>query len=176
MQKRITEEKKEEGVLIKIKAFKDESKQKNLTVWLLFWTFCGAAIGSQLFVEANKELHTFIYVYLAFWAYFEFMVVKAFRWRRKGEEQLLITNSNVHYGRTFANRGFLKPYRKDLVNAARLLDEQSNTFVKTFASSYWVIGGERLSFTVNGKVIPFGLRLSDKEAKQLMKRLNDLLA
>lgn len=172
---RISQEKKEEGVLIKIQSFKDESKQKNLTVWLIFWTFCGIAIGSQLFVEGNKEMKIFIAVYLAFWAYFEYTVVKAYKWRKSGEEQFLITDEHFHYGRTYNNRGFLKPHRKDLVNAIRNIDEEVGTFAKTFGNSYWVVGGERLAFTVSGKVITFGMQLTDKEVKQLSEKLNKLL-
>ena len=175
MKSRVSYEQKEEGLLIKIKAFKDESKQKNLTVWLLAWSFCGLAIGSQLFVEGDKELKNMIIIFLAFWAYFEFKVIKAFRWRKSGEEQFWITEDNIQYGRTFANRGFLKPYRKDLVNRIRFIDSESNSFTRAFSDSYWVIGGERLAFSVNGKVIPFGLKLEDKEAKRLEKRLNEHL-
>lgn len=174
-EKRIVQERKEDGLLIKIKAFREDSKQKNLTIWLLAWSFCGIAIGSQLFIEDNGELKNMVFIFLAFWAYFEFKVVKAFRWRKGGEEQFWITKDDLHYGRTYFNRGILKPYRKDLVNAVRPIDSEDNSFVKAFASSYWVIGGERLAITVGGKVIAFGLRLSDKEAKQLMKTLNQEL-
>jgi hypothetical protein len=172
MEKRITREVKKEGLLIKINAFRDESKQKTLTIWLLAWSFCGIAIGSQLFVDEQKELRTMLFVFLAFWAYFEFKVVKAFRWRRGGEEQIWITEEVFHYGRTFNQRGILKPYRRDLVNQVRSIDEDESGWVKAFLDSYWVIGGERLAFSVNGKLIPFGLRLSDSEKSNLMKLLN----
>lgn len=172
---RISQEKREEGILIKIKAFRDESKQKNLTIWLVFWTFCGIAIGSQLFVKGDDELRAFVFVYLAFWGYFEYVVIKAFKWRKSGEEQFLISEENFHYGRTYNNRGFLKPHRKDLVNAVKVIDEEIGTFAKVFGSSYWVVGGERLAFTVSGKVIPFGMQLTDKEVKQLKENLNKLL-
>lgn len=173
--KRISTEKKEGGILIKIKAFKEESKQKNLTVWLLAWTFCGLAIGSQVFYDENPELRKMILIFLAFWAYFEFKVIKVFRWRRSGEEQFYITDEIFSYGRTYHNRGILKQYRKDLVNSVRPLELDGNSLIKAFSDSYWVIGGEKLAFTANGKVIPFGLRLSDKEARQLTSELNKAL-
>ena len=173
---RISKEKKEAGILIKIKAFTEESKQKNLTVWLVAWTFCGLAIGSQVFYDDNPELRKMILIFLAFWAYFEFKVVKAFRWRKSGEEQFYITDDLFSYGRTYNNRGILKQYRKDLVNAVRPIEVGGNSLIKAFSESYWVIGGEQLAFTANGKVIPFGLRLNEKESKKLMKELNELLS
>lgn len=175
-EKRVRIEKKKEGLHIAIKAYKEESKQKNLTVWLIAWTLCGLAIGSQVLIkpegEEQEKLRVMILVFLAFWGYFEYMVIKVFRWRKSGEEQFLITEEEIQYGRTYSNRGFLKPYRKDLVNAVRSIDAEKGTFVTAFSNSYWVIGGERLAFTVNGKVIPFGLQLTDKEARSLTQSIN----
>tara|TARA_B100000965_G_scaffold402762_1_gene429427 strand:- start:2086 stop:2616 length:531 start_codon:yes stop_codon:yes gene_type:complete len=172
MAQRISSERKEDGLLIKIKAYYDEDKHKFFTIWVAAWTLCGLAIVSQLFTNVDSELKTMILVFFAFWAYFEYLVVKAFRWRKSGEEQFFITEEQLQYGRTYNNRGFLKPYRKDLVNKVRFIDDDQNTFVKVFSDSYWVIGGERLAFTVSGKVIPFGLRLNDKEAKKLVQLIN----
>ncbi|MEQ8908752.1 MAG: hypothetical protein RIC95_06140 [Vicingaceae bacterium] len=175
MAQRISTEKKADGLLIKIKAYRDEDKQKLLTVWLGAWTLCGLAIISQLFTEVDRELKTLIIVFFAFWGYFEYLVVKAFRWRKSGEEQFFITEENLQYGRTYNNRGFLKPYRKDLINKLRTIDGETNTFVRVFSDSYWVIGGERLAFSAGGKVIPCGLRLTDKESKKLLKLVNQEL-
>lgn len=175
MERRITKEQINGGTLIKIKAFKEEGKQKNLTVWLFAWTFCGLAIGSQMFIEQNEELKTMILVFVAFWAYFEYKVVKAFRWRKSGEEQIFISEEEVHYGRTYNNRGILKQYKKSGVNSVREIEEETNSFVDAFSSSYWVIGGETLAFTANGKMVTFGLRLSEKETFQLKKQINQLI-
>lgn len=172
MEKRISSEKKEEGILIKIKAYKDDAKQTVLTVWLFAWTICGLAIISQVIFEPEPKLKTMLLVFAAFWGYFEYMVIKVFKWRRTGEEQILITENNIHFGRTYNNRGFLKPYRKDLINKVRKVDDEGNAFTITFGESYWVIGGQKLAFTAGGKVVYFGLRIKDKEANHLMKIIN----
>jgi hypothetical protein len=171
--KRIQIEEKEGGKLFKIRAYYDQDKQKMLDVWLLAWTLCGLAIFSQVFLTDDNELRKMILIFGAFWIYFEYVAVKAWRWRKGGEEQIFIGDEEVQYGRTYYNRGILRPYRKDLINAVRDFSDEGNSFVKAFASSYWVIGGsESLAFTANGKVIPFGLDLEPKEAKKLMKEVN----
>jgi len=171
--KRIQVEEKEGGKLFKIRADYHQDKQKMLDVWLLAWTLCGLAIFSQVFFTEDSEMKQMILIFGAFWLYFEYMVVKAWRWRKGGEEQLFVGEEELHYGRTYYNRGILKPYRKDLINQVRIMEDERNSFVRSFADSYWVVGGsEKLAFTVNGKVIPFGLRLSDQEAKKLMKLIN----
>lgn len=172
-EKRITEEKVEGGKLIKIKAYYDQDKQKLLDVWILAWTLCGIAIISQAFFPQDPDLKRMILIFGAFWIYFEYKVIKAWRWRKGGEEQIFINDEELRYGRTYFNRGFLKPYRKDLINKLRGIEDEKNTFVKAFSDSYWVVGGsEKLAFTANGKVIPLGLRLSDKESKKLMRLVN----
>lgn len=175
MAQRINTVKKEGGTLIKVKAYQDVDKQKFFTIYLITWTLCGLAISSQLFVDVEEELKSMLIVFFAFWAYFEYLLVKAYRWRKSGEEQFFIKEEEMHYGRTYNNRGILRPYRKELINKVRLIDEEKSTFVKVFSDSYWVIGGERLAFSAAGKVVPFGLRLSDKEAKKLMKLINQEL-
>lgn len=175
MSSRIKEEKKEKGILIRIKALHDPSKQKNLFVWVLAWTFCGIAIGSQLFVEGQSELRSMILVFLAFWLYFEFKVVKAYRWRQKGEERFYITEEEIHYGRIIGERGIMRPFKKESINPIRPIDEEKSDFVKVFSDSYWVIGGETLAFTAEGKVYPFGLRLTEKEKKRVSQLINKQL-
>ena len=170
---RISKIKNEKGLLIKISAYFDESKQKILTLWMIAWTLCGLAVATQVFTTIDEKLKIMILVFLAFWLYFEYIVIKAYRWRKGGEEQFLITDNTIQYGRTVNNRGFLRPYQKKLVKPVRFIDNEVNTLYKVFADSYWVIGGERLAFLVNGKVIPFGLRLTDNEAKKIMKIIND---
>jgi len=169
---RIKEERKEKGLLIRIKAFNDASKQKNLLVWAMAWTFCGIAIGSQLFVDEQKELRSMLIVFLAFWVYFEFKVIKVYRWRQKGEERFFISDEEFHYGRIIGERGIMRPFKKSSVNAVRPIEVEKNDFVKMFSNSYWVIGGEGLAFSAAGKVFPFGMRLSDKEKKKLMQLIN----
>lgn len=172
MEQRISIEEKEEGTLIKIKAYSEESKQKVFTVWLLAWTLSGLAIISQLFFEPEDDLKSMLFIFTAFWAYFEFKAIKIFRWRRSGEEQILLAEDKIHIGRTVSNRGFLKPYRLDLINEVREVEEEGNSLAKSFSDSYWVMGRERLCFSAGGKMIYLGLRLTDKECQKLMKVMN----
>jgi len=172
MVNRIEQSQEEEGILIRIKAFREDTKQKNLLVWIFAWTFCGLAIGSQLFVDGNPQLRSMLLIFIAFWAYFEFKVIKAYRWRQYGEERILIRKDQLQYGRFISDRGLYRPFNLSQLNPVRELKDESNALVKSFSDSYWVIGGEKLAFSYQAKVFAFGLRLTDKDTKKLMKLLN----
>ncbi len=175
MEKRIQQEKKEGGTLFTISAYKDTAKQKFFTVWLGAWTLCGLAIISQLFTEPEENLKMMLFIFTAFWFYFEFRAIKTFRWRRNGAELIFINENEIRYGRTFNGRGVLKPFGLNRVNPVRPVEQPSDNFVSQFAGSYWVIAGEQLAFSAGNKMIYFGLRLSKKETKHLMDQINKLI-
>lgn len=176
MKNRISQEKKNDGLLIKVKAYYEEGKQKQLLIWLLAFTLSGLFIAYQLFGDEPQEIKKFILIFLAFWLYFEYKIIKVYRWRKSGEEQFWITADHFHYGRTYNNRGILKPYRKELVNQVRSINIEKGKLLQTFFDSYWVIGDETLMFSVNGKVIGCGMRLSENESKKLMQYLNQAIS
>lgn len=172
MEKRIKISQEKEGTLIVIKAYKEKSKQFVLGLWLLAWTICGLAICSQLFFEPADDLKSMLFIFSAFWFYFEFKAIKVWRWRRVGEEKILIDNNALHYGRTYNNRGFLKPFALNQINPVRIIEQSDNAFNKTIGNAYWSISGETLTFGFKGRMVFFGLRLNEKEAKKIMKLIN----
>lgn len=177
MDNRISQEKKNGGLLIKVKAYKEEAKQKQLFIWLMAWTLSGLFVAYQLFFgNETADIKKFILIFLAFWLYFEIKIIKVYRWRQSGEEQFWIGPEFFQYGRTYNNRGILKPYRKELVNQIKPINIEKGKLLETFFDSYWVIGNETLMFSVNGKVIGCGLRLNEKESKKLMQYLNQALS
>lgn len=175
MKKRVKISQEKEGTLIVIKAYHDKSKQFVFGLWIIAWTLCGLAICSQLFLDSNEDLKSMLLIFTAFWFYFEFKAIKAWRWRRSGEEKVLITESDIHYGRTYNNRGFLKPFNLNQTNPVRIVEETDNAFSKTIANAYWNLGGERLFFSNKGKLIYFGMRLNEKEANKVMKAINKFI-
>ena len=87
MTDRIKINKSEDKFEITIKSFINNKKQKLLLVWIVLFSFCGLAIISQFFGNYNAETKVFFGVYIAFWIYFEFKVIYAYRWRKYGEEK-----------------------------------------------------------------------------------------
>ena len=57
-----------------------------LVTWLVAWTCCGAYFVYTLVNGVDAELRRGLLVMLAFWAYFEFHVLRTFLWRTRGFE------------------------------------------------------------------------------------------
>lgn len=163
----------EDGNILEINAFYDEKKQKFLLLWLVAFTLGGLAIVSQLFSNAGSELKMMIMIFAFFWIYFEFKVLKAYRWRNSGKEKLIFTENKLYYGRLIGNRGVMHPYNKDLLGDLRKVDISEKNFFAAMSDSYWVIGGEKLAFSFAGKQIPFGLRLNKAEVNLIIKHIQN---
>lgn len=169
---RITVEDTKEKFTLKIKAFVEEDKQKFFTVWLGAFTLCGLLIISQLFVNQDSELKLMVFVFAVFWAYFEFKMVRTWRWRRVGEEVIEMDDQFLYLGKRYNERGILKAYPLDGVDLPRKFNNKSNEFVKAINDSYWMISNEQLCFNYNNRVVLFGHRLSDQEMSKVLKALN----
>lgn len=160
----------DEGKVLNIRSYYDKSKQKLLLVWLLAFSICGIAIISQLFASIGSDMKIMVLIFAFFWLYFEFKIISAYRWRKNGEERFLFNKDTLYYGRLINNRGFLKPYSKDLLGGIRKIEIPPNNFFASMNNSYWVVAGESLAFSYAGKLVPFGLRLSEAEQKLIIQR------
>ena len=66
-----------------------EKKKTNLLfLWLMAWSVSGVIILMNYFKLTNDSTKLMIIVWLGFWAYFEFKIVRVFMWKRFGQEKL----------------------------------------------------------------------------------------
>lgn len=159
---------------IKINALFDKSKQQLLFFWILLFSLCGAAILSQFFFYYPIETKLFFGVYIAFWLFFEFKVVYAFRWRKYGSELLTIENNTLVLSKTIAKRGITERYDLNEISNFELIKYKEN-FVYAINSNYWSINKYTLSFKHNNKTVPFGIDLDEKIAKKVLHTINNFV-
>lgn len=164
---RISVVKKEDEISIVILASIDKKKLNLLFFWLIAWTVCGLLVIGQSFSLTDESLKAYLIGWLAFWAYFEYKIGKAYLWRKSGMEKIKLKDKMLFYKREIAGKGKVHVYQYDFIKDLRLI-VSSNNFINTVNSSYWVISGERIEFQYYGKPVRFGLQLSDKDAKGLL--------
>jgi len=156
---------------IKINALYDKKKQQLLLFWISLFSICGAAILSQFFLNYSMETKLFFAVYIAFWLFFEFKVIYAYRWRKAGSEIFTIENKKIFLSKIIVKRGITEKYNQHEVSNFELIKHKEN-FVFAINTNYWSINKYTISFNFNNQTVPFGIELNEKEAKNVLHIIN----
>lgn len=157
--------------LIRILPYYERWKQRLLITWLILWSFCGLFVASRLFVDVPAEEKVTYFVFLAFWAYFEYMALYAALWRSYGEERLWLEDGEMLLSRSIGKRERTYRYPLHELGELRLTDLKEGSFADHFDDSYYVIGRMRLEMEYGDKMVRFGEKLSEQDARDLKKRL-----
>lgn len=165
---RISYEKSEEKTHIEIITDMDKSKQNGLLAWMILWTVTCVFIVYQFFWNSSGTEKIFYFVWFAFWCYYEYKVVLAFRWHQWGKEVIEIDDENITVYKEIARRGLPKYYPIDEVEDIRKI-ESERTFSRVFGQSYWSISGETIAFTYGKRDVIFGTNINQHELKELLK-------
>jgi hypothetical protein len=164
---------KKEGLLsIVILPTTDKKKLGVMFLWLLAWTVCGVIVFANYFRIPDKDSKLFIIIYLSFWAYFEYNIVRAFIWKKFGREKLWIRDGLLYYQREINKKGKINEYNLSLVAPLTVIEINKTSFADSFHQSFWVKGGERLQFETQGKTVRLGMQLSDEEARTVLNDVN----
>lgn len=168
----------EKDDVISVVIYSSDKKWKTnlMFVWLFLWTICGVVVFANYFNLVDKNLKLVVIIYMAFWAYFEFKIAKAFMFRRFGKEKIWIKKGILHYQRQITRKSKIAEYDTELINDFRVLQLDRGNFFVQMQESFWVIGGERLCFNYGKKQIAMGIQISDEHAKKLFKLLNKYIS
>jgi hypothetical protein len=138
-----------------------------LSLWLLAWTVAGIYVLSQVF-SMQGDSQIFMVVWLAFWAYFEYRIGSAWLWRKYGREVFRILGNEIELRFEVAYGGRGEAFKRDDIKGFHNLEKDKSTFVKSFYSSFWVIGGETIGFFHKGKIKSFGRQITSPDADKLI--------
>lgn len=170
--KRISILKKDNLLSIVILPTADKKKLALLFLWLMAWSVCGIIVLVNYFKLSSKDAKLFVIIYLSFWAYFEFNILRTFMWKRAGKEKLWVQDGILRYQQELNKRGKITAHNLDLVSKISLVELSRTSLADTINQSFWVKGGERLEYKAQGKTIRFGMQLSDEEARAVLKEVN----
>ncbi len=173
---------KRSSILIKDQVFSlvilptDDKKKVNLMfLWLLAWSVSGVIVIANYFTLNQESAKLFIIVWLGFWAYFEFQIVRVYMWKRFGKEKLWIKNGTLFYQQDINGKGEIREYDVNLVSNFELVELTRGSIADTFSQTFWVKGGERIEFTCQSKNVRFGMQLEDDDAKKIITALKKFI-
>ncbi|MEQ8323844.1 MAG: hypothetical protein RH916_04135 [Vicingaceae bacterium] len=159
---------------ITINAYYNTGKQRILALWLVLWSLAGFAIITQLFLPMEDGMFTYFVVYIAFWVYFEYKVIYAFRWRKYGQEIISVEGDSLALENRISGRGIPLKFELEFVKNPRPVEVSETSFWHSMNQAYWNIGQESLVFDYKGKEIYFGRELNDSEQKRILKFIQEL--
>jgi hypothetical protein len=173
---------KRSSILIKDQIFSlvilptDDKKKVNLMfLWLMAWSVSGVIVIANYFTLQQESAKLFIIIWLAFWAYFEFKIIRVYMWKRFGKEKLWVKNGSLLYQQDINGRGKIKEFDLNLISEFDLIALTNGSIADTFSQTFWVKGGERIEFTCQSKVTKFGMQLNDEDATKIILALKKYL-
>ncbi len=170
--KRISIKSSENEISIVIISLKEKTKNILLTIYLFLWSISGIIVFSQYLTVSDPNTKLAMLLWMAFWAYFEYKIFKAYMWRKFGVEKIKLRNGSFLYKRDRAGKGKIITFEFDFIKELRYVEPKENSFFENINNSYWVIAGERLAFDYYGREIKFGIQLDEADAKALLKLIN----
>lgn len=153
----------------------EKRKTGLLFLWLVAWTVSGLIIIMSYTQIQQEKAKVMMMVWLAFWAYFEFKIIRVFMWKRFGKEKFWIKNGIAHYQQEINGRGKVKQFDANLITNLDVIDVEKTNFADSFNQSFWVKGGQRIEFVSQGKVLKFGMQLNDEDAFKIALELKKFL-
>lgn len=122
-----------------------------------------------------QVLRFFFGVYIAFWLFFEFKVVYAYRWRKHGVERIIVDEEEFILVKTIGRRGLTQIFKQDEIKRIDFFKDEKGEFAKSMTTSYWNINKYTLVIHLENEKIPFAVDLENKDAKKILNLLRDKL-
>lgn len=161
-------------------------KEWLLTLWVVGFTFIGAVmiylllggiyslqvVGDNIEDIRDQQL-VYLIVFLGFWAYFEYKVVKALLWYKFGKELVKIDRDALWIKRSVLSYGKSHQYFFENIKNFHQIKHDDTGFAQFFENAYWSLGTDALAFDYFTKGKSFGRKLDEKTAKLLMRFMDD---
>lgn len=151
-------------------------KVSALAAWLMAWSFCGAYFIYSWFGDYSREIKLFLVVMIAFWLYFLVRTGRAYFWRRFGKELIRIKDGVMTYKKDIRSYGKAFNYFIENISQVKAIELSKWSFARSNAASFWIVGGETIEFTYQGKVAVLGCQLNESDTRELVGKLKNLLA
>lgn len=163
------------GIEVHVLAKKEWGNLIFLPVWLTFWTFGGImAIKWVLHPQSSTE-RGFISLWLVGWAAGESWALYSWLWTAFGKEILQVREGSLTVKRDVL--GFGRGRSFPIGSVANL--RASGLFPST---SHWEnylthvkLGGGTVGFDSQGKIVRFGIQLTEPEAQEVVRELKPWL-
>ncbi len=163
-------------------------KEAILLAWLLGFTFVGFYMiymlvwgidyidnslieGDPTEIKRNQKIY--FAVVIAFWAYFEYKVVKGFLWLIGGRELVKITKDEMTIKNSFFGYGKATRHFTENIKNIDLVKHKTFSFGFDYENAFWRQGTDSIVFNSGSKTVGFAKKIEEKNANLLMRLIKD---
>lgn len=148
--------------------------------WCSMWLMIGITVVTSYFsFQFTQKEKVAIFVFMTFWSYYAYRVGRSFFWIMWGKELIKIDEVALYYKKSIKSFGKSTPYYLENIKKITVEMPENKSIQYVWEASPWIYGGERLAFEYQNKVIRFGRKIEEKDAKLLFsvisKRIDDQL-
>jgi len=182
LSERISFHRHDEYTTILISTKVEKWKEGLIMGWMFLWTLVGLAIFyvllSKTYLEnlssnvPKSQLQLFLVLFLVFWAYYLYKIIKVYIWRKKGVEYFKIDHKALVIKKAFGKIGKANSYAFENMGEIKLIEVSSRSFANVMQSAFWDIGNGTIQFEYHGRQVLFGYQLEKKDSEELRKFLN----
>ena len=173
---RMSVQRSEGRLSVVISAKVEQWKEALLFAWVLAWTACMVLFIMELLAQQDRQMKLMLIIMLTFMAYFELRMVRALLWRKFGKESLRVKDGVLRIKNDIKGYGKVREFFAQNIQELQVVQHNERSFKFQMNSSFWVVGGDSVSFKEGGKQYLIGKGLNQQEAKGLVKVLKRALA
>lgn len=162
----------EERFSLVILGIEDGNRPKLRLLWLAAWILVGIFVVIEARrLEMSREMGLMLTVFMCFWGYYLFRILRAVRWQQVGKEMLMIKDGKLIHKNSIGEVGRSRSY--DLSNVHPMRPKEAiQGFASLFEDSFWGTGVGCIELLAEGSTLLIGKRLNDKEAEKVMSLFN----
>ena len=147
-------------------------KESLLVAWCVAWVFCGGVVITEVLGSTDRDARMMFIVFMAFWAYFLFVVLRITLYRRGGNELIRVEPEFVILKRSFFTFGKSKTFHLENIKSFQKIELPERSLSSIFENTWWVFGGQKLGFEYQGKFVKFAMQISKKDQELLFNLIN----
>lgn len=153
--------------------------QGNTPKYRILWAIAWVIIGLVLTLEAKRigvtgDERMILLIFMAFWGYYLYRIIKAIRWHQVGKEMLMMKGEYLIHKNSFGQIGKSKQYHLANVQPMQI-KEKTEGWGALFEDSFWSIGRATIELAIDGRTLQIGFRLDKGSANKVISLFNQEL-
>jgi hypothetical protein len=124
-------------------------------------------------VEILKNQKIYLGVFVGFWIYFEYKVVKGLLWLTLGKEMIKISKDTLSIKNSIISYGKSNSYFFENIKGMGLVQHEKLSFGFDYENAFWRKGTDSIIFEHRAKAVSFGRKLDEKESRLLHRFIID---